>query len=131
VATAIYASLGVPNSILLGLLTGALSFFPGLGTALVWIPIAVILAVTGHVVRAVILAVLGMGVISTIDNVLRPFLARAGQLKLPVAVVFVSMLGGLLLVGGWGLLLGPLLVRLAVEAFAIARERRPRRQGAP
>jgi predicted PurR-regulated permease PerM len=34
------------------------------------------------------------------------------------------MFGGLATVGAWGLALGPLLVRLAVEAVAIEREDR-------
>jgi predicted PurR-regulated permease PerM len=125
VAIVIYVALGVPNAIVLGLMTGVLSFVPAVGTALVWVPIVVVFAVTGHVARAVVLALLGMVVIATVDNVLRPLLARAGSLNLPVAIVFLSMMGGLALVGGWGLMLGPLVVRLAVEALAIERERRP------
>lgn len=124
VATIVYVALGVPNAIVLGLMTGVLSFVPAVGTALVWVPIVVVFAFTGHIARAVVLALLGMAVISTVDNVLRPFLARAGSLNLPVAIVFLSMMGGLALAGGWGLMLGPLVVRLAVEALAIARERR-------
>lgn len=124
VATIAYASLGVADAITLGVLTGAFSFMPGVGTALVWVPVAVALSVTGHPVRALVLVALGIGVIGTVDNVLRPWLARVGSLRLPMIVVFVSMAGAVRLFGGWGLLVGPLLVRLAVEAHAIARERR-------
>ncbi len=124
VAAVVYASLGVRNPLTLGFLTGAFSFVPAVGTALVWAPIAVGFAVTGHPGRAVILAGLGLGVIGTVDGVVRPWLARAGKLRLPIVVVFLSVVGGLRLFGGWGLVLGPLLVRLAVEGLAIARERR-------
>jgi len=36
--------------------------------------------------------------------------------------VLVGMLGGFVVVGPWGLLLGPLVLRLAKEAVAISRE---------
>jgi predicted PurR-regulated permease PerM len=123
VATLAYAALGVQSPITLGILTAVASLFPTVGTALVWVPVSVGLALSGQKVRAAILVAAGIGVIGTIDNVLRPWLARVGRLRLPAVVVFLAMLGGLRLIGGWGLILGPLLVRLAVEARAIVRER--------
>jgi len=39
-------------------------------------------------------------------------------------VLFVAMLGGIVLIGAWGLLLGPLVVRLAVEGLDMLREQR-------
>ncbi len=37
-------------------------------------------------------------------------------------VVFVAMLGGLSAFGAWGLVLGPLFVRLMLEALELVRE---------
>jgi predicted PurR-regulated permease PerM len=124
VAAVAYASLGIRSAVALGVLTGVFAFVPAVGTAAVWVPVAAILAVTGHPQRAIVLALLGLGVIGTIDNLLRPWLARRGSLQLPATVVFLSIIGGLRLVGGWGVILGPLAVRLASEGLAIARERR-------
>ena len=50
--------------------------------------------------------------------------ARFGRLDLNAFVLLVAMLGGVAVFGTWGLLLGPLFVRLAVEALRIGRERR-------
>lgn len=36
----------------------------------------------------------------------------------------VSMLGGIVVLGGWGLVLGPLIVRLSGEILDVCRERR-------
>jgi predicted PurR-regulated permease PerM len=93
------------------------------GTAIVWMPVAVGLALTGQLVRAGILLALGLGVIATVDNVLRPWLARLGRLQLPALVVFIAMMGGWRLIGGWGLILGPLLIRMGAEALSIASGR--------
>jgi predicted PurR-regulated permease PerM len=61
-----------------------------------------------------------------IDNFLRPVFARLGALKLPLFLLFISVFGGLSVFGTWGALIGPLIVRLAIEALAIMRdEERP------
>jgi sensor domain CHASE-containing protein/uncharacterized membrane protein len=69
-------------------------------------------------------AAIGVLVIGLVDNLLRPLLSRHGSVQLPTLVLLVAMFGGLATVGAWGLLLGPLLVRLAVEAVAIERDER-------
>lgn len=124
IATAAYAIVGVPHAFALGVLTLLAALIPGIGTGLVWGPIAIGLALTGRTGGALAVAITGFALIGTIDNVLKPVLARYGRLMLPAPVVFVSMLGGLTLVGLEGILLGPLVVRLAVEALRLAREER-------
>ena len=121
-ATAAYLVLGVPQALPLGLLTLMFSIVPLFGTALVWIPVAAGLAITGRVGAAVGLAVFGIVVIGSIDNLVRPWLARRGKLQLPTFVVLVSMFGAVELFGGWGILFGPLIVRLAKEALEVGRD---------
>jgi predicted PurR-regulated permease PerM len=121
-ATIAYLALGIPRAVILGALTAVGSLIPSVGTALVWVPLTIGLFLTGMTVKAVVLLALGVFVIGTIDNVLKPVLSRRAKLKLPVIVVMLAMLGGIAVFGAWGLILGPLLVRLAVEALAIARE---------
>lgn len=125
VATIAYLVLGVPSALALGLLTLLFSVIPAIGTAIVWAPVAAGLAATGRTGAAIALAVIGIAVIGSVDNIARPFLAKRGKLQLPTYVVLVAMFGGLELFGGWGIILGPLLVRLAKEAFAINAERPP------
>jgi predicted PurR-regulated permease PerM len=122
-ATIIYFALGVPRAWVLGPITGIASVIPMVGSALVWAPIAVGLFLTHHPIKALILVGLGVGVISVIDNLLRPIFARMGELKMPTFVLFVAVFGGLAVFGTWGALLGPLIVRLAMEALSIAATR--------
>jgi predicted PurR-regulated permease PerM len=121
VATIAYLALGIPRAILFGFVTAVAAIVPGVGTGFVWVPLAVALAATGHPIRALVLVACGAGVISVIDNVLRPMLARYGKLELPTFVLFASMLGGVLVLGPAGVVLGPLAARLAAEAIALAR----------
>lgn len=119
IATTAYLIIGVPSALALGLLTLLLSVIPAIGTALVWVPVAAGLALTGRLGAAIALGIVGVALISTVDNLVRPYLARRGRLELSTWVVLVSMFGGVELIGGWGLLLGPLVVRLAKEALLI------------
>lgn len=124
IATCLYLVLDVPEPLVLGLLTLAVSVVPAVGTAIVWVPLSVGLAATGRPGAAAILAITGVTVIGTIDNLIRPYLARRGHLQLPTFVVLIAMFGGIHVLGGWGLVIGPLVVRLAKEAVAIWAEDR-------
>lgn len=129
VATVAYLALGVPRWWVLGPITGIASVIPLVGSGLVWGPIMIGLFLTQHPVQATILGVLGLGVISTVDNVLRPIYARMGALEMPMFLVFISIFGGITAFGTWGALLGPLLVRLFMEGLAMRREQQE--QGDP
>ncbi len=121
-ATLIYFALGVPRAWVLGPITGIASMIPFVGTGIVWGPVALGLFLTGHPVKGAILVALGVGVISVIDNLLRPVFARMGSLQMPIFLLFASVFGGLAAFGTWGALIGPLVVRLTMEALALSRE---------
>jgi predicted PurR-regulated permease PerM len=121
-ATAAYLVLGVPQALPLGLLTLIFSIVPVIGTAIVWAPVAAGLAITGRMVEGIGLAIFGVVVIGSIDNIARPWLTRYGKLQLPPFVVLVAMFGAVEIFGGWGILFGPLIVRLAKEALEVRRE---------
>ena len=122
IATIAYASLGVPRALALGGVTVLASVIPTIGTSLVWAPVALGLLLAGETTKAIILAVVGVVVVSSVDNILHPLFARWGKLDMHGFVVLIAMLGGIVAFGGWGLLLGPLIVRLAIEALRIFRE---------
>lgn len=123
-ATVLYAAFGVPRALLLGMLSVIAALIPMTGPMLVWVPVCAGLALTGHTGKAVGLAALCAGVVGTVDNVLRPWLSRRFNVGMPATIVLVAMLGGVVVFGGWGLFLGPLVVRLAGEMLRVCRERR-------
>ena len=119
VAGVIYFALGIPNALVLMLLTMVVSLVPTIGSALVWVPLAVILGLAGRVRDGVILAALGLTVIATVDNVLRPYFSRMGAGKMHPLLLFLGIFGGLEAFGGWGIILGPLALALFVAAFGL------------
>jgi predicted PurR-regulated permease PerM len=118
----IYAALGVPRAVLLGLLSVVGALIPITGPALVWLPVAAGLALTGHPGKAAILVAVALVVVGTVDNVMRPWLSKRAHVGLSTTVVLIAIFGGMVTFGPWGLLLGPLVVRLAKEALEIARD---------
>jgi predicted PurR-regulated permease PerM len=122
VATLGYVIIGAPQPLVLGLLTTFAALIPSVGTGLVWVPLAAGLAIADRTGQAA--AIVGLGVvISVADNFIRPWLSRFGRVDLDMFVLFIAMLGGIAMFGTWGLLVGPLFVRLAIEALRLGRER--------
>jgi predicted PurR-regulated permease PerM len=93
-----------------------------LGAFVVWIPAVAFLALEGNWGKAVILAVWGMLVVGTIDNLLRPALVGK-QLKLHTVLAFISVVGGLMLFGPAGLILGPVALTITIELLGTWRAR--------
>lgn len=122
IAYAIYLALGIANASALAALTGVASMVPVVGSALVWAPICVVLVGAGHVRDAVILAACGAGFISTVDNVLRPLLARLGAHEVHPLVLFLGVVGGISALGPSGLIVGPLALSLFVSAYRLRAE---------
>jgi predicted PurR-regulated permease PerM len=115
------AVLGVSNATLLGMLAAFCSVIPLIGTSLVWIPAAILLIATGHLVKGLILLGLGAGVVSQMDSVVRPlFVGKKVQAN--ALVVMISMLGGVRAFGFLGLFIGPIIVALIIAVSKMLRE---------
>lgn len=100
-----------------GVVTAVCCLLP-LGGWVVWAPAAVWLALTGSVGRGVLLAGLGAGIISGVDNVLRPMLL-SGQSEMNGLLLLVSLLGGIAAFGAVGLVAGPVVMAAAVALFDV------------
>jgi len=113
--------LGVPAAALWGVATVFTSVVPFVGTAAVWVPGTIYLAATGAWPQAIVLAVWGSAIVSTVDNVLRPRLV-AGRTRLSGLAMFVAMLGGLQAFGALGIILGPVLFTTVASMAELLRE---------
>ena len=113
--------LGIPAAALWGLVTVFVSMVPFVGTAAVWVPGTVYLVVIGAWPKAIVLAVWGGAVVSSVDNVLRPRLV-ADRVRLSGLAMFVAMLGGLQAFGALGIILGPVVFATAAAILDVLRE---------
>jgi predicted PurR-regulated permease PerM len=110
--------LGVPSALVWALVMAILATIPSLGTFLVWMPVAIYLAVVGHWVKALILVAWGTSVIGTVDNLLYPTLVGS-KMQLHTVPVLFAVLGGIGLFGVSGIVLGPLLLTTMVALLRI------------
>jgi predicted PurR-regulated permease PerM len=99
---------GVPGAFLLGFLTFFLSVLPG-GPALIWLPASLWLYYQGSTAWAIFLAVWGLFVVGSADNLIRPYLISQGS-DLPFLLVLLGVVGGAIAFGFIGIFLGPTLL---------------------
>jgi predicted PurR-regulated permease PerM len=98
--------LGVPGALLWAGLMTILAVLPVAGATLVWAPAAVWLALSGSFTKGLVLALVGVLIISNIDNVVRP-LMLSGQSRMSTLMLIISLFGGVSAFGFIGLVLGP------------------------
>lgn len=116
-----FALFSVPFPVFWGFLAAVLALLPIGGAALVWLPGAVYVLLTGSTVKAVLLALWGTLLVSLPDNFLKPLLIGR-KAKLPTLFLFLGILGGLQVYGFLGILFGPLIVTLLTVFIQIYRE---------
>jgi predicted PurR-regulated permease PerM len=106
-----YWVLGVPFAIVLGVATAFAALLPIGGSTLISIPASIYLFIQGNYLQGVLLIAWSLGIVGTIDNLLKPIFIGT-RLRLPVLFLFFSILGGLGLFGALGLILGPVVFAL-------------------
>lgn len=112
---------GLPAPVFWGVVMIILSVVPAVGGALVWVPAAIWLVVTGRVVQALVLAVICGAISGSVDNLLRPRLVGRDT-RMPDLLILISTLGGLGFFGAVGFIVGPLVAALFLTLWEILGE---------
>jgi predicted PurR-regulated permease PerM len=121
-------ALGVRAPALWGALMAVLSLLPAVGSALVWLPVAIYFLITGAIWQGIVLIAFGVLVIGLVDNVLRPVLVGK-ETKIPDYVVLVATLGGIAIFGVNGFVIGPVIAAMFIAAWDIFSTSRSRVEG--
>lgn len=116
----IFSFLGIPAPVLWGVVMAFMSLLPAVGSASIWLPVALYLLVTGAVWQGLVLVTYGALVIGLVDNLLRPYLIGMDT-KLPDYIVLISTLGGIAVFGLNGLVIGPVIAAMFVATWDIFR----------
>jgi len=109
---------GIDGAALWGTIMTILSIIPGIGAALVWLPVVIFLFVTGQYLTATLLAAWCAAVVGTVDNFLRPVLVGRDA-KMPDLLILIGTLGGLFLFGPIGFIVGPIVCGLFLTVWDI------------
>lgn len=114
---------GLPTPVFMAVLIGFFSIVPVVGSALIWFPAAVWLAIQGHWGRALAVLIICGGVAGVADNLVRPLLLR-NRTRLNDLLLFISILGGLEVFGLLGLIVGPTVVAAALGVLRAYMDQR-------
>jgi predicted PurR-regulated permease PerM len=113
-----YWLLGISAPVVWGVAMALCALIPLVGSALVWVPTALWLVLSGDVARGVILVVIGVFGIGMVDNILRPVLL-SGRTSASGLVIFLGLLGGVSAFGFIGLVLGPIILVTAGNLLTV------------
>jgi predicted PurR-regulated permease PerM len=119
----IFWSLGVHAPVLWGVLMAFLSLLPAVGSAMIWLPVAIYFLVTGAMWKGIVLIAFGVLVIGLVDNILRPILVGKDT-KMPDYVVLISTLGGIAIFGLNGFVIGPVIAAMFMAVWDIVTSSR-------
>lgn len=115
--------LGVEAPLLWGLMMGFFSLVPAVGTAIIWVPVAIYLLLTGSVWEGAVLTFCGIFIIGMVDNLLRPILVGK-ETRMPDFVVLIATLAGIELFGLNGFIVGPMIAALFITVWNLVSETR-------
>ncbi len=113
--------IGMQSALLLGLATGFASIIPVVGSALIWGPVTIYLLVTGSVGKGVFLLIYCIVIVSSVDNVIRPWVV-GGRVELHPLVLLFFIFGGVEAFGFIGLFLEPVIASVLAALFDMLRE---------
>jgi predicted PurR-regulated permease PerM len=113
-----FAMTGLRPAVLWGVVTACVSVFPLFGSALVWLPGVVALLFDRRPTAALVLAAVGAGLASNLDNLVRPIVYRRVSGIHPMLTV-VGAFAGVRVFGLIGVFIGPLMLSYFVELLQV------------
>lgn len=112
---------GVANPVLWGVAMAILSIVPAVGPAIIWFPASIILLATGSVWEGVTLLVVGILLVSLVDEFVRPILVGRGS-KMPDSITLLATIGGLATFGISGFVVGPIIAAFFLSLWVMFGE---------
>jgi predicted PurR-regulated permease PerM len=114
-----FSVLGIGAPVLWGVAMALLSLLPVVGTALIWLPAAIMLIAGERIVAGIALVLVGMFVMGLVDNLLRPLLVGRDT-RMPDYLILLATLGGLATFGLAGVVIGPIIAAFFLSVWAMA-----------
>ncbi|MGH7934927.1 MAG: AI-2E family transporter [Candidatus Binataceae bacterium] len=115
-----YLVCGVPYWAFLGILSAACGLLPIGGTAIVWVPAAIYLAVEVGWGVAAILVAWALVTLIIVDNFIKPMAMKHGT-GLPTLALFFGLAGGIEAYGALGIFAGPAVIAVFASLLLVYR----------
>lgn len=111
-----YYFTGSPAPILCGALTAVAALVPVVGTGIIWVPLALLIAINGAYLKAGLLVLWCIVFVGLADNAIRP-LAIGAKSNIPVPAIVLGAICGVFTLGILGLILGPVIFAVLVTVW--------------
>ena len=111
---------GIPNPFLWGIVAVGVTMVPFIGAVLMYIPASAYLFISGHWIYGLFMFIYGVGIVSTVDNLIKPLIMR-GSVNVHPLLLALSIIGGGIWLGLTGMILGPIIVALMFAMLDIYR----------
>ena len=113
-----FVIIGISSPVFWAAAMAILSLVPVFGTAIVWVPAALVLLILGSYAKALFIVIWGVFFIGSVDNFLRPYLI-GGKAKTYPLLTFFVILGGIFTMGFKGIIVGPLVLMILMSFLHI------------
>lgn len=113
-----FAIAGVSSPVFWGTAMAFFSLMPVVGTAIIWVPAAIIILILGDYGHALFIFLWGLFAVGSVDNILRPYLI-GGKVHTYPLMMFLVILGGVITIGLKGVVIGPLVLIILMSFLHI------------
>ncbi len=113
-----FAIAGIEGPAFWGSVMAVMSIVPAFGTAIIWFPALLILALTSDWTGVIILGILCGAIAGNLDNIIRPRLVGKDTEMHDLFVLF-GTLGGITMFGLLGIIIGPIVAALFITIWEI------------
>ena len=118
------------NPFLLGFMTGISAVIPVVGTALIWVPVALHEYFEGNIMNALIISIYSWAMMAFfIDNIVKLVILNFvnkklsdGKSRMNEFMIFFAIVGGLATFGFWGFIFGPAIVAFTLTTLRMLRK---------
>ncbi len=112
-----FAIVGFP-ALFAGVIVGLLSLLPYIGSMIFYIPMGLYYLLSGQIWEGVFILAWGIIVIGNTDHLIRALMIK-GKAQVNPIFIILSIFGGIMIFGFWGVVLGPLIIAIIVTIFHI------------
>ncbi len=102
-------------------LVALFSFVPLVGTAIIWVPIAIYLLIQGNYFGGIFIVAWGVFAIGLVDNYVRPIIIGS-KINIHPMILFFGILGSIIVFGPIGIIVGPVVLSVCDVAVRVYTE---------
>ncbi len=113
-----YAIAGIDRVVFFAILTAFMAFVPLIGTAIIWLPLSLVVWVQSGPSMAIFLVAWSLILTTQVDQLVKPLFLHSGS-KIHPLLIFLAFFGGMAWMGLAGILVGPVLVALFLALYTI------------